>query len=64
MCGRAPSVPPVTKPPKREDPKVAEAVAKEKEATKLKKGRKSTILTGGKGVTEEIETKKKKLLGQ
>jgi hypothetical protein len=63
MCG-SPSVPPVTKPPQREDPKVAESAAKEQARLKARKGRQSTILTSGTGVTEDVNSKKKKLLGQ
>jgi len=64
MCGSTPSVPPVTKPPAREDPKVAESAAKEQARLKARKGRQSTILTSGSGASEEVQSKKKKLLGQ
>ena len=46
------------------DPEVQEAVRKEKELSRLRKGRKSTLLTGPAGLGDTAPTEKKTLLGQ
>lgn len=50
MCGGAPEPAPYVPPPKKEDPEVQEAIAKERELQLKRKGRQSTILTGPTGV--------------
>ena len=57
-------LPPPPPPPKREDPSVKAAAEKERKRMLAKKGRKSTMLTGGLGVTEDAPVEKTSLLGQ
>ena len=60
-----PPPPPPPEPPSTElSPEEKERIKKEQDAIRRKrKGRKSTILTGPLGDTEEAETEKKTLLG-
>lgn len=50
-------------PPSRDDTQVKAAAEAERKRLLAKKGRKSTIKTGGQGVTDEAPAAKKKLLG-
>lgn len=50
--------------PQRDDSAVKAEAEKQRKIAAQKKGRKSTILTGGTGVTEDAPIRKKKLLGQ
>ena len=78
MCGggflglepKKPKAPPAPPPPPepvitptKVDPEVTEAGEREKKRGRLARGRKSTILTGGQGVTGEAPVEKKTLLG-
>lgn len=59
--------PPVYTPPPMptvDDSEVKEAEEKRKRAATLAKGRASTILTGGLGLTDQATTSQKTLLGQ
>lgn len=49
-------------PPKIEDPEVQEAIRRERELARRRRGRQQTILTGPQGLPD-TETKKKTLLG-
>ena len=55
--------PPPPPPPKRTDPEVKEASAREKKRLSARKGRSSTMLTGGLGITDDAPVAKKPLLG-
>lgn len=49
---RTPAVTPAPPLPQRDDPSIAEAARRTKRAAAQRRGRRSTILTSGKGVTE------------
>ena len=53
--GGAPKVKKQPEPPKMTDPAVQEAIKKEEELSKRRKGRGSTILTGAMGLTTDEE---------
>jgi len=59
-----PPIPPVQEPPELTDPAVEEARRKERELLRRRRGRGSTILTGGLGVTEAAPVARKTLLGE
>ena len=61
--GSKQSAPAPTSPPTKTDAEVKEAASKERKRLLAKQGRESTILTGGQGVEDEANIKKKKLLG-
>ena len=50
--------------PTREDPQVEEAATRQRERRRLERGRASTIVTGGLGVTTPAVTALKQLTGQ
>jgi hypothetical protein len=56
-------VTPPPSPPMPEDPVIEEARKREREATKRRKGRQATILTGGLGVTSQPQVQQPTLLG-
>lgn len=56
--------PPPPPPPKREDPAVQQAASDALKRRRLARGRASTILTGGRGVTGAAPSARKKLLGE
>lgn len=58
--GGSPKAQPFIPAPKEKDPAVQEAIRKERDLTMKRKGRQSTILTGGAGL---VEPPKKTLLG-
>ena len=66
---KMPSPPPIIMPEVKEVPKYEDAEREKAELEKLRtaevsrKGRRSTILTGGTGLTTEAETYQKSLLG-
>ena len=55
---------PAPPPPQREDPDVQAARERELERNRLARGRRTTLLTGGEGVTEAAPVARKTLLGQ
>jgi len=59
-----PAPPAPAPPPTIEDPAVKERAQAEKKRIRKMKGRKSTILTGPAGVTEEAIIGRKSLLGE
>jgi hypothetical protein len=59
--GGSPSLPAATPTPKYTDPAVQEAIKKEAELAERRKGRKSTMLTSGMGLTGDTE--KRTMLG-
>lgn len=61
MCGGSPKVQPYVAPPKETDPAVQEAIRKERELAMRRRGRQSTILSGGAGLVDSGT--KKTLLG-
>lgn len=75
MCFSKPSMPSITAPPPppdpepppppptRDDPEVVDAQRAARKRRISAKGRSSTLLTGGQGVTEEANTGLKTLLG-
>ncbi len=64
MCGggRPAPPPPAPTPPKVSDEEIKKSVDDLTESEKMRKGQKSTVLTGGEGVEME-KIQKKKLLG-
>ena len=54
---------PAPPPPPKDDSAAVEAAAKDQRIRAASGGRASTMLTGGEGVEEGVETAKKKLLG-
>lgn len=65
MCGgggRPAPPPPAPTPPKADDADIKKSVDDLTQSEKMRKGMKSTVLTGGEGVEME-KIKKKKLLG-
>ena len=62
MCGGSPSVQPYVAPPKETDPAVQEAIRKERELNMKRRGRQSTILSGGAGILDSGS--KKTMLGE
>lgn len=59
--GGGPDLPPQQPVPKLTDPAVQEAIKKEAELAQRRKGRRSTMLTGGMGLTTDDE--KRTMLG-
>lgn len=59
--GGSPKVPRQPDPPKYTDPAVQEAIKKEAELASRRKGRRSTMLTGGMGITTDEQ--KRTMLG-
>lgn len=64
MVTYKPKIPTPPDIPTRDDPAVKEAGKKERRRRLKAKGRSSTILTGGQGVTEAANIGRKTLLGQ
>lgn len=65
--GKGPKPPKVDPPPpvpQVTDPAVEDAARRARQAEGKRKGRRSTLLTGGQGVTEDANVAKKTLLGQ
>ena len=60
---KAPKPPPPPPPPPKDDSAAVEAAAKDQRIRAAAGDRASTMLTGGEGVEEGVETAKKKLLG-
>ena len=60
----APPPPAPPAPPKDVDPAISAAKEDERRRAALARGRSSTILTGGRGLTSEPRTAGKSLLGQ
>jgi hypothetical protein len=58
-----PQLPPIPAPPSAQDPAVAANMEKAADAERRNRGRASTILTGGQGLTSESTTAKRRLLG-
>jgi hypothetical protein len=63
FSSKKPSAPPPP-PPEKDDAEVQAAAAAERERQRKARGRASTILTGGDGVTGETRTARKLLLGE
>ncbi len=59
-----PYVAPVEKAPDKSDAEIREEAARARELERRRKGRASTILTGGSGDTSTAPTQKKILLGE
>lgn len=65
FAGGSPAAPPPPPPPpERSDEEVRAAAREQRRISAQAKGRASTILTSGQGVTDEVATKQKKLLGE
>jgi hypothetical protein len=69
LMPKAPDTPAIQKaeeapPPKEDDAAIKDAAAKDRELEKKRKGRASTILTGGEGDTSTAPTTRKILLGE
>jgi hypothetical protein len=64
----SPNAPDVDVPPpeiaEKEVPQASRAVARETEKATARRGRVATLLTGGEGLTEPPQTRKKTLLGE
>lgn len=58
LGGKPPAPPPPVPMPTREDPAIAESKQRQRMSEIARKGRASTILTGGLGDTSEPETKR------
>ncbi len=56
--------PPPPPPPEKDDSEVQAAAAAERERQRKARGRASTILTGGEGLTTNASTARKQLLGE
>ena len=68
LSPKMPPLPPITPPPAMPEPTVSQEekdriAAEQAKIERKRKGRKSTILTGPLGDTEEAETEQKTLLG-
>jgi hypothetical protein len=61
--GSQPSAPPPPPPPPTDNSAAVQNAEKEQRVRMASAGRASTMLTGGSGVEEDVQTAKKKLLG-
>jgi hypothetical protein len=63
LIPNTPKLPEPIKPPSEASPEVQEARLRERRLTRLRRGRRATLLTGGQGLTGAVPVQGKTLLG-